>query len=97
MAEHNPAHMPERNDEWEDIVVTGATEPNNPDAPSHDRFWHFRIARASDPSGQQWEIRRPDDLSAAMFREALETRNPVRIPTVELEQDTEPAQPGTVQ
>lgn len=96
MASNNPAHMPERNLEWEDIVVTGATEPDNPEAQSHDRFWHFTIARASDPGGQQWEIRRPDDLSAAMFREALETGKTVRIPTVELEQDTEPVQNQTM-
>jgi hypothetical protein len=97
MPSSNPAHMPERNDEWEDIVVTGATEPNNPDAPSHDRYWHFQIARASDPGGQQWEIRRPDDMSSAMFREALETKKVVRIPTVELEQDTEQVQTNTTQ
>jgi hypothetical protein len=96
MTSNNPAHMPERNAEWEDIVVTGATEPNNPDAPSHDRFWHFTIARASDPSGQQWELRRPDDLSASMFREAFDSGQPVRIPTVELEQDTEPVQQRTM-
>lgn len=96
MPSNNPAHMPERSAEWEDIVITGATEPNNPDSPSHDRFWHFTIARASDPSGQQWEIRRPDDLSAQMFREALDSGQTVRIPTVELEQDTEPVQQRTM-
>ena len=94
MTSNNPAHMPERNDEWEEIVVVGATEPNNPDAPSHDRFWHFQIARSSDPQGQQWEIRRPDDMSATMFREALSTGSAMRMPTVELELDTEQTQPG---
>ena len=97
MPSKNPADMPERNAEWEDIVVTGATEPNNPDAPSHDRYWHFQIARASDPGGQQWAVRRPDDMSATMFREALNSGAVMRIPTVELERDTERVQQGTTQ
>ena len=96
MASNNPAHMPERND-WSEIVVVGAREPDNPDDASHDRYWHFQIALASDPKGQQWELRRPDDMSATMFREALDTGTPMRIPTVEIEQDTEPVQPGSAQ
>lgn len=75
--------------EWTEIVVLGAEPPTNLEDPSHERFWTFEIARASDPGGLRWQIRRPDDNSAQMFRDLLDTGQAVQVPAIELREDAE--------